>query len=262
MRCKVETPQDGLYSQYLTKLYVPGKALELYKSTSPWSTIANIYAFVDKIEMPEEILIGYGKEKKLDCKIDPEGVDAEALTWSSYDAGIASVSQNGTVKGNRLGDTFIKLETTDGSDLSVYCYVTVGIPVEDIQLSQTAATVKPDETLQLTATVTPDDALNKELTWSSSDESVAIVTQDGFVLALAEGETIITAKTTDGSNLSVSCALKVSDAAGIEGVVSDSGENTTYYQLNGIKLAGEPQKDGVYVKEKNGVREKVVIKGK
>lgn len=59
-------------------------------------------------------------------------------------------------------------------------------PVTDVILSQTNADMsKEGETLQLTATVTPSYADNRNITWKSSDEKVAVVYKGGKVTAIA-----------------------------------------------------------------------------
>lgn len=55
-----------------------------------------------------------------------------------------------------------------------------------------------DEIETLTATVGPANATNKEVTWTSSDESVVTVDENGGVTAIAEGTAIITVETVDG----------------------------------------------------------------
>jgi hypothetical protein len=55
------------------------------------------------------------------------------------------------------------------------------------------------QTLQLTAVVEPEDAPNKNLSWSSSDEAVATVSETGLVTAVAAGTAEITVTTEDGS---------------------------------------------------------------
>ena len=89
------------------------------------------------------------------------------------------------------------------------------VKVTSITISQENVTLEPDDTIQLEATVYPTNATNKEIEWSSSNDDVAMVTNEGFVLAVAEGKTIITAKTTDGSNLSTNCVVTVTKATGI-----------------------------------------------
>ena len=82
------------------------------------------------------------------------------------------------------------------------------ILAEQISLDKTSLTLHGNESQQLTATVLPADA-SQELTWTSSDESVATVSQSGLVSAVAAGNAVITATTTDGTYLSASCDVTV-----------------------------------------------------
>ena len=65
--------------------------------------------------------------------------------------------------------------------------------VESVTLDKSHVEVEEGETLQLTATVSPSDATNKNISWSSSDPSVATV-KDGTVTGVAKGSATITAK--------------------------------------------------------------------
>ena len=79
----------------------------------------------------------------------------------------------------------------------------------------------------MTATVLPADA-TQELMWTSSDESVATVSQSGLVSAVAFGHAVITATTIDGTDLSASCdvtVLPVQQAESIQLNVTTAGLN-------------------------------------
>lgn len=77
-----------------------------------------------------------------------------------------------------------------------------------VKLNKTEATRYPGGILQLYATVTPANAANRNVTWSSSDESVATVDDYGYVTVLAAGEATITVTTVDGG-LTDQCKLTV-----------------------------------------------------
>lgn len=77
-----------------------------------------------------------------------------------------------------------------------------------VKLNKTEATRYPGGVLQLYATVTPANAANRNVTWSSSDESVATVDDYGQVTVLAAGEATITVTTIDGG-LTDQCKLTV-----------------------------------------------------
>ena len=56
------------------------------------------------------------------------------------------------------------------------------------------------EEYQLISTITPENATYKTLAWSSSNENIATVNDEGFITTKDEGNVRITARTTDGSN--------------------------------------------------------------
>lgn len=90
------------------------------------------------------------------------------------------------------------------------------VSVTNITLGPTSASLytnAPGNTVQLTATVYPSDATDKSVTWSSSNNNVAIVNNAGLVTAKAEGYTIITCKANDGSGVSEACNITVTEHA-------------------------------------------------
>ena len=87
------------------------------------------------------------------------------------------------------------------------------VNVTGITLSETAASMTVGgETLTLTATVAPDDATDKTVTWTTSDASVATVA-DGVVTAVGAGIATITATANDGSGVTGTCTVTVTDPA-------------------------------------------------
>ena len=99
-----------------------------------------------------------------------------------------------------------------------------------ITLDNTSATMNAGETMQLMATVLPEDAANKSVTWTSSDRSVATVSNNGLVTALTAGTATITATTCDGSNLSATCNVTVT---------AESSSGDVYFDMpNVLATAG------------------------
>lgn len=76
--------------------------------------------------------------------------------------------------------------------------VTDEVKVTGISINEQSVSLKQGEIFQLTATVQPDNATNKKVIWSSSNEVVASVNQDGLVTANSAGEVNITVTTEDG----------------------------------------------------------------
>ena len=83
------------------------------------------------------------------------------------------------------------------------------IKVSSIKLNTKNHTMYSNQYVQLKATVEPNNATNKSLTWESSNTKVATVDKNGKVKALKVGNAIITATSTDGSNVSAQCKIRV-----------------------------------------------------
>ena len=88
------------------------------------------------------------------------------------------------------------------------------IPVTGVSLDESSITLDVGGSQTLTATVTPEDATNKKVCWSSDNEAVATVSEDGVVTAVAGGTAVITATTHDGL-FTATCTVTVNapDAA-------------------------------------------------
>ena len=83
-------------------------------------------------------------------------------------------------------------------------------PATGISLNQTTLSFNAvNQTATLIATITPSNATNKKVTWTSSNTSVATVSGAGVVASKANGTAVITAKTTDGTNLTATCKVIV-----------------------------------------------------
>lgn len=87
--------------------------------------------------------------------------------------------------------------------------VVFGANVSSITLSQTSANVEVGGRFTLTVIFSPANATNCEITWSSDDEDVAMVSSKGIVVGLKEGTANITAETSDGSGVKASCTVNV-----------------------------------------------------
>jgi len=86
--------------------------------------------------------------------------------------------------------------------------VTKTVAVESVSVAPAELTIAPGETATITPTVLPADATDKSVSWSSTDETVATVSDAGVVTAVAVGTTTITATTTDGGK-TATCAVTV-----------------------------------------------------
>ena len=220
--CMAKTPPSMAsiycFSTYsTTTLYVPRGTLDAYKSASYWYKFSKIY----EVDENGNILITglslnvtdwimkVDETLTLSATVVPDVAYNRVVQWSSSDNSVATVDSNGQVTATGVGTAIITATTTDGSDLSATCTVTVVRSVTGLTLNASSLDLVLPETAQLVATVTPSNATNGTLRWTSSKISVATVDDSGLVKSVAPGTATITATTTDGTNLSVSCSVTV-----------------------------------------------------
>ena len=129
-----------------------------------------------------------------------------ALTYKVYLDGnfLKEVENLNTVVDGLTKDTeyTIQVSETDGeleSPLSeAVKFVTTIIHVQNVVLNETSKTLLSNESLQLTVAIQPDNATFKEITWSTSDPSIATVSKTGLVETVGVGTVKITAESING----------------------------------------------------------------
>ena len=159
-----------------------------------------------------------GESITLTATVSPSNATDKNVIWTSSDPSVATVSQSGVVKALEPGTTIITVVSDDGTKTAT-CMVTVIVPVTGVSLDRTSAEIIKGDSITLIATVTPSNATDKNVMWTSSDPSVATVSQSGVVKALELGTTTIKANSIDG-NKSVSCFVTVVNkpiSGGMEG---------------------------------------------
>ena len=156
---------------------------------------------------------------QLNANVAPEDATEKSLVWYSSNTGVASVDENGLVTPLAPGETDITVTTVDGGFTAV-CKVTVVQPVLSITLNETTININPNMTFELVAQINPSNATNQELEWTSADETIAVVDQNGVVRGVDAGvdgrETVITVTSKD-SGVSATCVVRVTkDVVGVE----------------------------------------------
>lgn len=110
------------------------------------------------------------------------------------------------------------------------------IVVTGITLDKTALEITVGETATLTASVTPDNATDKSITWSSTDETIATVDENGKVTAVAAGTVKITATAKDGSGVKGECEVTVTPITVIWDNMNNTGSGPGTYTQDGVTL--------------------------
>lgn len=144
-------------------------------------------------------------------KVAPNNATNSKLSWKSSNTKVATVTQNGKIIGKSRGTAKITATTTDGSNISATCNVTVRQLVTKVTLNKNAISLKTKgkaKTYTLKATVSKD-ANNKKVKWTTSNKKVAVVNSKGKVTAKKKGTCYISVTSTDGSRKSAKCKVTV-----------------------------------------------------
>ena len=166
---------------------------------------------------PTSISLEVGGTVTLSANVLPSNATNKAVAWTSSNRSVATVDGSGKVTAVAAGEAVITVVTSDGgftasSTITVSSSAPVPVPVESISLDQTDLTLTVGGTATLTATVLPENADNKNVTWTSSNSSIATVDANGKITAVAPGLAVVIATTVDGGKVAT-CAVTVTNPA-------------------------------------------------
>ena len=214
-------------------------------TTSDGAKKANCLVYVTKAEVPtvkvtgvtlskSSLSLNTGGTYSLVATITPSNATNKNITWTSSNNSIATVS-NGVVTAKSAGTATITVKTSDGAKTAT-CKVTVTNPVvkvTGVSLNRSSVSLIKGTTTSLTATVSPSNATNKGVTWTSSNTSVATIS-NGVVTAKGAGTATITVKTSDGGK---TATCKVTVTVPKNGWYTENGKK--YYYKDNKKLTSQ-----------------------
>lgn len=204
------------YPDKLTIYGVAGSYAETYANDHSIKFVSRTVPATSVSLNTEELTINRGSTAQLVVNVQPEDF-TDSVSWKSANTAVATVTDAGVVKAVSVGSTTIRVVV---GNISVDCVVTVVQPVTSISLNRTSLTLEAASSFQLVATANPSTAQNREVTWSSSDTSIASVNENGLVTAHKKGTATITAKAV-GSNVSRSCTVTVPNNAHVASSVTE-----------------------------------------
>lgn len=173
-------------------------------------------------------VIAAGNSEMLFAIITPSNATNQNITWSSDNAGVATVDAFGNVTGQASGLANITATTADGgySDSCAVSVVTSPVPVTGVSLSQSTITIQVGNQGQLTAAITPANATNQNLIWNTSNSLIASVNSSGVVTGNAVGSATITVTTQDGG-YSAACSVTITNAVTYSVIFNPNGGSGT-----------------------------------
>lgn len=192
----------------------------------------NVKPLIYKDENGTDVLpLLKGEEVKLGYVMLPEEITFDEVAWTSSDESVAEVTPEGMVKAvNGNGETYSVIQVSPSvfySGSGIYSALKVMVSnemkkAESISLEVDAEEVYMGEQVQMHFTLLPEDATYKTVKWSSSDENIATVDDNGVVTAKpieALSKTVtITASSFDGSEVSASKELTILKAVQPENI--------------------------------------------
>ena len=165
--------------------------------------------------------VNVGDTLQLTANVLPNDATDPSVTWSIESGSEhATITQTGLLTGISEGNIVVKVTSNSDNDITATKNIAVNVVhVTSVTLSQSSLIIGRSSTATLTATVLPANATNKSVTWSSSDTSVATVS-NGVVTSLStSGTCTITVTTTDG-NKTATCSVNV--------IIQSTGTYYTY----------------------------------
>lgn len=187
-------------------------------STTIKATVGNVSSTYDiavkevkltgiKIKMEEKALIHKGDTKALTVEYTPaDTTDDKTVAWSSSDSTVASVDNNGIVTAVKPGSAVI---TAKVGNYQAACAVTVDAPLKEIVPEKAIIDMVKKQTANIAYSVVPADTTDsKDVTYTSSDETVATVNSDGKVTAKKAGQATVTITGANGIKATVTVNVR------------------------------------------------------
>lgn len=210
-----------------------GPQITITKQTTTSKTIAiEVESKDNELGMPDTVTYQYYIGTTKDNQKLVETKTANTITYDNLQSNTKYI---------------VKVQTKDKMENvgTIEKEITTASPilVNEMTLDKENEKIGSNNTLQITATVKPENADDKSLTWSSSDDTIATVSNTGLVTPKKEGNVIITCTTNDGSNISKTCNIQILNGsliytrAELDAIRNNPGGS--YILMNDIDLSGE-----------------------
>ncbi len=183
-------------------------ALVLMLCVSLLAQLAHAEELTLSLNVPDSTMAS-GTTIKVVPSLSDETIKKVKYIWETSDKKVATVS-NGNVRAVGEGSATITCSTTiDDKTVQASFNVSVYVAVKSITVKKKSITLEVGKTEKVDATINPKNATNQQLTWTSSNPSVATVDENGRIKAVYGGECTITGTSKDGSEKSASVTVFV-----------------------------------------------------
>lgn len=169
-------------------------------------TVLPIVANSISFKYPSSIRIG--DKVQFTSVFEPQNVTHKEVFWSSADSSIATIDAEGNLVAKKDGKVKIKINETSNNKSYEKEITILPIEIEKITLSVPYTSLYVGNGMNASVKYEPNNATYKKVTYSSDDESILKVNENGYITAVAEGEATITAKTENNLKDSVTISVK------------------------------------------------------
>lgn len=219
-------------------IFVPEGSEDYYRYSPTWENWFSVHPITDNILVSavtlnkNEISFKANETMQLTATVTGDGATDTGVLWRSSNEDVATVDANGLVTAVGVGEAEITALASDGSGQRDVCRVEV-VPtmVESIEI-QGGASLKKNHKMELTVAVLPATVTNGTVRWTSSNNALATVADDGTVTAYAAGDVTITATATDGSGISGTFTLSI-----VPPMKGDSNDNDAVTITDAVNTA-------------------------
>ena len=222
-------PAIGVYT--LTVSYDNYIPLEIILNVGEYVYMTDVSASMTKVAFTTAEKLSENLSEKLTANIEySDDTSSSSISYgdfAEYNLGIKLLNPKGISYDinnpfGTAGTWTLKVYNLEDENMYYNISLTVSaIPVQTITLSESSYSLTVEGTVKLTATVNPNNATNSDVVWSSNNEDVATVDQEGVVTAVAVGGATITAAAADGSGVYGTCVITV-----------NAKPSTTDYQID------------------------------
>lgn len=148
---------------------------------------------------------------QLTATVFPDSVCLDRVDWHTSDASVVEISYSGLIKGRSVGSAWISAKSALDENKKDSILVTVSdVPLTGISLETDTLFLPIGNTATIPVSFLPPNALNKNLVWTSTDNDIATVDENGLISGIMLGDVFVIAASEDGG-FTDSCYVVVTE---------------------------------------------------
>ena len=174
-----------------------------------------------------------GENKQLQITISPQEASDHKVIYISNNPQVATVDDKGVIRGISQGVATITVKSVE-NDVQAQIEINVYSKVTGITLDQSQIYMQIEDTFKINANIEPADANDKKIIYTSQNNNIATIDENGIITAKQEGDTIIIASSNENNSIKVQCNLSVVRKMEDSEIHIDSSLNVNSLEISGI----------------------------